>query len=1028
MSSSTSDHRSQPTGEGDSGAREPAPDAEVAGFAGSGERAMEAAPPVSDDPAVEPPPDAGTMPQVEGYQLVALLGQGGMGTVWRGRQLSTHREVAIKFLRGGAFGSGTARRRFEREVELAGQLQHPHITRLYHSGVHQGAYFYAMEMVDGQPLTDHVATHRLGRREMLMLFQKVCQAVGYAHHRGVIHRDLKPSNILVDAEGEPRLLDFGLARDLADGRQTTLSQDGAAVGTLAYMAPEQAAGQRARVDTRTDVYSLGVILFELLTGGLPHGPADSDFELQRRIVEQEPPSPRSIDRTIDHELNAIVHKALSHGMEARYANAADFAADIGNYLNREPVRARPLTLGYLLRKRIAKHRQRFALALLLGGLMIGALGYAYGQVRIERDRAQRDAKAAERSLYLTQIALARKALDEGAVSQAQDVLDSALPRMRQWEWHRLRYEADQSVHVFEGHADAVWPIAIADDRVVSLDRTGTLRQWSLASGEEHTLLDTLPGSSMRALSADGNVVAFGTDETIEVYSAQFGHKIDSLETPDGAPRQITISRTGHIVAALTDGVLAVWHRTAEDNRREEYELDTIHRLRIGAEDRLAYTSGDEVWTLHLETGERTQVGEVSQRPRALAWSDDGRMLAAADTAGRVMIWPLKGDSSQEPQVIDVGSRVRTIAFDSDSARLAMGMDDGTIALWDRASAAKKGEYRGHRDRVSALVFGSDGSTLVSASPDTTVRAWEIGRSAEGREDLAFDGTAPVTALDFDPELDVLVAGDAGGTLSVYGPHGSGRKTLEQSAFPVRSLALAGTRQWLGADLGGSLAVWRTDEWSHVGVVSIESPHTTALAWLPERDALASTSYVGDDLSVSLWTVSEHGLTKEGALPGSRDIVAVQNSTRLLTISPDRNEVLLLCTADQAVVAALPVLHPPARELAVTGDGRLLAVLGDDNWICLWALGDRTHQQTFQAATVHDLAFIPGTDRLVTAGEGLAVWDVQAGVRLVALESASARFHSVAFDPETGRIMGGGNGFVRIWHTGRGEARAPDPSQ
>ncbi|MFI4862059.1 MAG: serine/threonine-protein kinase [Phycisphaerales bacterium JB063] len=343
-------------------------------------------------------------PSVPGYHITGQLGEGGMGVVWRAVQLATHRRVALKVMGAGMFGSEQARRRFEREVELAARLEHPGIARVYDSGLAKGVYFYAMQLVPGTTLDLWASAQQPTKRTVLKLMRDTCLAVQHAHQRGIIHRDLKPANILVTtpqdedathattqshatATGQhhdgprPVLVDFGLAKPAIDDG-AGVSVTGQIAGTPAYMSPEQAAGNVDELDTRSDVYSLGVILYKLLTGELPHDMTGPLHQVVQRLQDTEVRRPRQISpravRTVDPELETVLLKALEKEPDRRYPSAGAFAADLDNYLNGEPLNARPPALGYLLRKRAYKYRKPLvaaggvALAIVLG---IGVYAY-----------------------------------------------------------------------------------------------------------------------------------------------------------------------------------------------------------------------------------------------------------------------------------------------------------------------------------------------------------------------------------------------------------------------------------------------------------------------------------------------------------------------------------------------------------------------------------------------------------------------------------------------------------------------------
>lgn len=327
-------------------------------------------------------------PQIEGYKILGELGKAGQGRVWRALQLSTNREVALKVPRAGLLHSEKSRARFEREVEVAARLKHPNIARIHDSGIHKDRYYYTMELIEGMPLDEYVEKHNLTQRQILELMRTVCQAVQHAHQNAVIHRDIKPSNILVTEDGQPHIVDFGLAKYLpGEVLSKAISIDGEMVGTPAYMSPEQALGEVEKVDTRTDVYSLGAILYVLLTGKNPHDLSGARTDVLHRIGHEEIVRPCKINQKMNKELEAVLLKSLEREPDNRYSCSGDLAKDIDNYLKGEPLSAMRHTVAYFFGKCIRKHYLPIStVCLLVVAFMVGVLlPWAIESVKSEKE-------------------------------------------------------------------------------------------------------------------------------------------------------------------------------------------------------------------------------------------------------------------------------------------------------------------------------------------------------------------------------------------------------------------------------------------------------------------------------------------------------------------------------------------------------------------------------------------------------------------------------------------------------------------
>ena len=475
------------------------PDETLADLKGKVDRVLR---PGGDDPSA-----AAGGPAIEGYEIIREIHRGGQGVVYQAIQKSTKRKVAIKVLLEGPYASKSARRRFEREIELVAQLKHPNIIGIFHSGqTSDGRQYCVMDYVRGVPLDQYVHDNKSTLEDALQLFAKVCEAVNYAHQKGVIHRDLKPSNILVDADGEPKVLDFGLAKQLVSREASLISLTGQVVGTLPYMSPEQAEGNPDKIDIRTDVYALGVILYQMLTGHYPYPVAGQMAEVLKHIAETPPTPPsrswksdsgvtqcahrriRPGQCPIDDEVQTIVLRTLAKERDRRYQSAGELAKDVGHYLADEPIEAKRDSGWYVFRKSL--HRYRMPVAVVAGFVVLVAgsaiaLAFLSHKLAGERDAVQRailaekrqrqeveTRKEAERALVLEQCRDALLLVDPDGLHRHLDkAVELGIPAStyhcyRGWA-HALQYdfdeawkELDKAVDVDAGNAEAYYLRAI----------------------------------------------------------------------------------------------------------------------------------------------------------------------------------------------------------------------------------------------------------------------------------------------------------------------------------------------------------------------------------------------------------------------------------------------------------------------------------------------------------------------------------------------------------------------------------------
>ncbi len=503
--------------------------------------------------------------QIPGYEVTEQVARGGQGVVYRGVQCATRREVAVKVMLGAAFTSEARRRRFAREVELAAALRHPNLVTVFDSGITpDGQRFVAMEFVRGVPIDQHVREHwadpptsiRARTRALLRLMLGVASGVAHAHAAGVIHRDLKPSNIIVETDGTPRVVDFGIARPLVMPDGVSLTHE--FVGTPAYAAPEQFEGDGSRVGTRTDVYALGLILYRLLTGRMPY-PCDGGFMDIARNARETPPIPLSrFVKKIPADVEAIVLTCLSKEPERRYSSAGELAADLEDFLDGRAVRARRDSVLYVLKRLASRHR---LVAITAALLLITVVGAAVGFAGLagDLDRARR---ATEESLALSEVQRARLLSAGGDVSRTEAILWSqvaragspgvAQRRSLRAEWALRELYAKTGI-LMSARIDAI-PFAVgfgAGESIWVVDATGARIDWS-AEGEllgrtPRPAITGAPFSACANTTGDVVAVSSGTELCLQRLTSEGIQTLMTDVTREWASTNLRLSNDGRFL-------------------------------------------------------------------------------------------------------------------------------------------------------------------------------------------------------------------------------------------------------------------------------------------------------------------------------------------------------------------------------------------------------------------------------------------------------------------------------------------------
>lgn len=994
------------------------------------------------------------------YELISEIARGGMGVVFKARQISLNRLVAVKVLSQGMLATPELVQRFQTEAKAAASLSHPNIVPIFEIGEHTGLHYFSMRLVNGTSLREAItargpesgcrsesdsgtprsptgsgaaAVFAPDYKGCARLVATLARAVHFAHSRGILHRDLKPGNILIDEAGEPHLTDFGLAK--LHEQDSTLTRTHSILGTPAYLSPEQARGDTQAMTTAMDIYGLGTILYELLTGRPPFG-GGTTVETVRQVLEAPPLRPSRLAPGLDRDLEIVCLKCLEKDADRRYPSAEALAADLDRWLGGFPILAHPVSATEKLWRWTRRKPALAALtAATLALLVVLSIGSTVVVIQLRRDSEDR-----RRSLYASEMNAAFHAWSEGRARRTRDLLDRQRPRpresdLRSFDWYYLQ-NLSQPLERFTITNAGSWAGALSPDgRTFATMAGGKIHLWDTQTQVERMSFGTNLGFGYTLTYApDGRHLA--TTETdakrIRIWDSQTGALQRTIDTPlkllsaayspDGT---FLVSSSGY--PYNRDGLpgdIVLWEAASG---RLVRRLDAFKTWAFSAcyspDGRIiAAPCGDGFLRIYEPaSGElRGQLGGHRGFVCGLAFTHDGRQLATGDQAGYLRLWNVE-DRRLVHVVHAHSAPIYAVAVSHDDRYVAVGCLDHTTMLFDRATMEEVTTLAGHSGRVVFTSFSPSDTTLytLAGTGDDSLKAWPVPAQPSGSPSrLARSGW--LAGLQFFPDGHHLLVSDrlesSDPQVAVWEIAGQSRK----ASFPGHHAVVTPDGRNIVLVRSNALVFVDTATFREMDVLKCAMAGRIVVS--SDGRWLAGQRKKGESSELVLVDLPRNREVRSlGSLPSASVPWAfVRSNKRLICAGRGGTSMDLWDLEEGRLLVSLPITAHVSQPFALSHDGRTLAIAGDAGQVRLFDAETLAEGPGLpcEKGWIRSLAFC-ADDRTLAVGyfdAFIQLWNMATRSEVATLLAHASYVDSMAFSPD-GSILAStsADNTVRFWH-------------